>query len=125
MRVPLELLFLEEEYWNTKTLLRSAVVKTGGNWKQVVLQHTDRTLHNTGLEIGHWEHLLPRGSTRMDRPKRFVTLAILAAIVFGRFLLPLLEELFTGKVIANTMETERARFATLQQDVKHLTCMTT
>ena len=49
-----------------------------------------------------------------------MTLAIIAATVFGRFLLPPLEELFTGKSITNSMEMQRARFAALQQDVRHL-----
>ncbi len=126
VRVPLELTFLEEECRSTKTLLRSAVVKTTGKWQQVVLQHANRTLHDACLEIWQWEHLLPRGGTRTDsteatsRPRRSVTLAVLAATVFGRFLLPPLEELFTGKSITNSMEIERARFAALQQDVKHL-----
>ncbi len=48
-----------------------------------------------------------------SRPRRFVTLAVLAATVLGRFLLPSLEELFTGKSITNSMEVERARFAAL------------
>ncbi len=126
MRVPLELNFLEEECRNTKTLLQSAVVKTTGKWQQVVLQHANRTFHDACLKIGQWEHLLPRGGTRTDsmeatsRPRRSVTLAVLAATVFGRFLLPPLEELFTGKSIKNCMEIERARFAALQQDVWHL-----
>ncbi len=47
-------------------------------------------------------------------------LAIIAANVFGRFLLLPLEKLFTGKSIANSMEIQRARFAALQQDVRHL-----
>ncbi len=55
-----------------------------------------------------------------SRPTRSVTLAVLAATVFGRFLLPPLEELFTGKSIANSMEIQKARFAALQQDVQHL-----
>ncbi len=45
-------------------------------------------------------------------------MAVISATVFGRFLLPPLEELFTGKLITNSME--RASFAALQQDVKHL-----
>ncbi len=49
-----------------------------------------------------------------------MTLAVLAATIFGRFLLPPLEKLFTGKSITNSMEIERARFAALPQDVKHL-----
>ncbi len=78
------------------------------------------------MEIGQSEHLLPRGGTRTDgtevtsRPTRSVTLAILTATVIGRFLLPPLEELFTGKSIKNSMEIERARLAALQQNVKHL-----
>ncbi len=48
------------------------------------------------------------------RPKRSVTLAIIAATVFGRFLQLPLEELFTGKSITNSMEIQRARFAALQ-----------
>ncbi len=46
--------------------------------------------------------------------------AIIAATVFGKFLLPPLEELLTGKSIVNSMEMQRARFAALQQDVQHL-----
>ncbi len=49
-----------------------------------------------------------------------MTLAIIAATIFGRFLLLLLEEFFTGKSIANSMEIQRARFAALQQDVQRL-----
>ncbi len=126
VRVPLELSFLEKECRSTKKLLQSAVVKTTGRWQQVVLQHANRTLYDACLEIGQWEHLLPRRGTRTDsmeamsRPRRSVTLAVLAATFFGRFLLPPLEELFTGKSITNSMEKERARFAALQQDVKHL-----
>ncbi len=55
-----------------------------------------------------------------SRPTRSVTLVVLAATVFGRFLLPPLEELFTGKSIVNSMEIQKARFAALQQDVQHL-----
>ncbi len=43
VRVPLELHFLEAECLKTKTLLRSAVVKTTGKWQQGVLQHAKRT----------------------------------------------------------------------------------
>ncbi len=122
----LELNFLETECQNTKTLLHSAVVKMAGKWQQVVLQHTNRTIHEVCQKTWQWEHLLPRGGTRADstealsRPMRLVMLAVIAATVFGRFILPPLEELFTGKSIVNFMEIQRARFAALQQDVRHL-----
>ena len=121
MRIPLELRFLETECRDTKALLRSAVVKTTGKWQQVVLQHANRTLHDACQEIWQWEHLFPRRDTRVDsvsRPTRSVTLAVLAATAFGRFLLPQLEELFTGKSITNSMDIQEARFAALQQDVQ-------
>ncbi len=126
VRVPLELHFLEEECPNIKTLLQSAVVKMKGKWQQVVLQHANGMLHKACLEVGQWEHLLPCGGTRAEsteataRPRRSVTLDVPAAIIFGRFLLPPLEELFTEKSIMNFMEIERANFAPPQQDVKYL-----
>ncbi len=121
MRIPLELRFLETECRDTKALLRSAVVKTTGKWQQVVLQHAKRTLHDACQEIWQWEDLFPRRDTRVDsvsRPTRSVTLAVLAATAFRRFLLPQLEELFTGKSITNSMDIQEARFAALQQDVQ-------
>ncbi len=45
---------------------------------------------------------------------------VIPATVSGRFLLPPLAELFTGKSITNSIEIQRARFAALQQDVWHL-----
>ncbi len=51
VRIPLELHFLESECQDTKTMLRSAVVKTTGKWQQVVLQHANRTLHDACQEI--------------------------------------------------------------------------
>ncbi len=92
----------------------------------MVPQHANRTLQDACQEIWQWEHLLPRGGTRADltealsRPKKSVTLAIIVATVFGRFLLPPLEELFTGKSFVNSMDIQRARFAAIQQDVQHL-----
>ena len=67
-----------------------------------------------------------RGGKRADstealsRPTRSVTLMVIPATVSGRFLLPPLAELFTGKSITNSIEIQRARFAALQQDVWHL-----
>ncbi len=51
-----------------------------------------------------------------------MTLAAITATctVFGRFLRPLLEELFTGKSIANSMELQGAHYAVFQQNVQHL-----
>ncbi len=54
--------------------------------------------------VWQWEHLLPWGRTRADnmeatfRPRRSMTLAHLTATVFGRFLLPPLEELYNQAV---------------------------
>ncbi len=45
-RIPLELYFLEESQ-DTKSLLRSVVVKMTGKWQQLVLQHANRTVHDT------------------------------------------------------------------------------
>ncbi len=45
-RIPLELYFLEE-CQDTKSLLRSVVVKMTGKWQQLVLQHANRTVHDT------------------------------------------------------------------------------
>ena len=56
----------------------------------------------------------------LPRPRRSVTFAVITATIFGRFLPPPLEELFTGKSIINSMEIKRASFAALQQDVQHL-----
>ena len=69
MRIPLELHFLESECQDTKTLLRSVVVKTTGKWQQVVLQYANRTLLDASQEIWQWEHVLPRGGTRRSGPR--------------------------------------------------------
>ena len=37
-----------------------------GKWQQVVLQQANRTLHDDCQDIWQWEHLLPRGSTKVD-----------------------------------------------------------
>ncbi len=47
-------------------------------------------------------------------------MAVIAATIFGMFLLPPLEELFTGKSITNSMKIKRASFAPLQQDIQYL-----
>ena len=72
-----------------------------------------------GASASPWRHT-DDSTEATSRPRRSVTLAVLAANGFQWFLLPPLEELFTGKSITNSLEIERARFASLQQDVKHL-----